>query len=448
MRIINKHNHTKYEDVSKIEASMYVRESLKEEYGLTVTKENNKKNAQSNVKKLEDRKIHDIMSRNRSQVPASRGDNKIKFIVLHYLGVPNAQNNDLYGGGYGGHYNIYFDGTIYKAANPKIAVVWHCGGKLQGDDPGSHKFYQICTNYNSIGIECSVKYTDTSVKDADGDSNKWYFTEETQESLVYLVSKLMDEYGITFDHVIRHWDVTDKTCPNPYVKNNGLLTSWTWDEFKANLAQYRKDGTITIPDRSKNPVTSSHSSSYTLLKKGSSGSAVKELQTMLIACGYPCGSAGADGSFGGATYAALKAFQRTHDLDDDGIYGAKSKAALTAAYKVTQESEEKKSSKKKKTTTKKFMIGDLDYSPVFDPEYYRKHNPDLQRAFGDDVDKLWRHMRVFGLKEGRQASANFNPRNYRERYPDLKKAFGYNWPAYYEHWLRLGSQPPENRIGK
>lgn len=172
---------------------------------------------------------------------------------------------------------------------------------------------------------------------------------------------------------------------------------------------------------------------------------------MLIACGYPCGSAGADGSFGGATYAALKAFQRTHDLDDDGIYGAKSKAALTAAYKATQETtdkDEEKKSTKKKTATKKFMIGDLDYSPVFDPEYYRKHNPDLQRAFGDDVDKLWRHLRVFGLKEGRQASANFNPRNYRERYPDLKKAFGYNWPAYYEHWLRLGSQPPENRIGK
>jgi len=104
--------------------------------------------------------------------------------------------------------------------------VWHCGGGLQGS--GGHSFYQICTNYNSIGIECGVCYTE-NVKDASGDSNKWYFTEETQESLVYLVSKLMDEYNIPINHVIRHYDVTGKICPNPYVKNNGLKESWTWN---------------------------------------------------------------------------------------------------------------------------------------------------------------------------------------------------------------------------
>ena len=58
----------------------------------------------------------------------------------------------------------------------------------------------------------------------------------------------MDEYGISIDHVIRHYDVTGKICPNPYVKNNNLRTSWTWNQFKANLAQYRKDGTITVPN--------------------------------------------------------------------------------------------------------------------------------------------------------------------------------------------------------
>jgi N-acetylmuramoyl-L-alanine amidase CwlA len=39
----------------------------------------------------------------------------------------------------------------------------------------------------------------------------------------------MDEYGIGIDHVIRHYDVTGKICPNPYVKNNNYKTSWTWD---------------------------------------------------------------------------------------------------------------------------------------------------------------------------------------------------------------------------
>ena len=194
----------------------------------------------SNFRVIADRKINDITKENLSQIPAKRGSNKIEFIVCHYLGVPNADNPYLYGGGYGGHYNIKRDGSIYKAADPKTAVVWHCGGGLQGSE--GHSFYKICGNYNSIGIECGVCYTDTSVKDASGDSGQWYFTTETQEGLVWLVSKLMDEYGISIRHVIRHFDVTGKICPNPYVKNNKLRTSWTWDEFKALLAQYRKTG--------------------------------------------------------------------------------------------------------------------------------------------------------------------------------------------------------------
>ena len=186
-------------------------------------------------------------------MPRSRGSNQIEFIVVHYLGVPNADNPNLYGGGYGGHYNIKRDGSVYKAADPKTAVVWHCGGGLQGS--GGHTFHGICTNFNSIGIECGVCYTDTSVKDASGDSNQWNFTTETQESLVWLVSKLMDEYGISLDHVIRHYDVTGKICPNPYVKNNKLRTSWTWEEFKSRLAEYRKSCSYAAEGSAAAPVT-------------------------------------------------------------------------------------------------------------------------------------------------------------------------------------------------
>ena len=138
--------------------------------------------------KYADRQIIDITKENLSEVPARRGSNKIQFIVIHYLGVPNADNPYLYGGGYGGHYNIKRDGSVYKAADPKTAVVWHCGGGLQGS--GGHTFHGICTNYNSIGIECGVCYTE-NVKEASGDSGKWYFTTETQESLVRLVAKLI-----------------------------------------------------------------------------------------------------------------------------------------------------------------------------------------------------------------------------------------------------------------
>lgn len=329
MKIVNKHGLTKYDDLSKTEQTIYA-----PGYKGTVAEE--KKTAKTI--KLVDRKINDITARNKSHVPASRGSNKVQFIVIHYLGVPNADNPDLYSSGntdgYGGHYNITRAGTIYKAADPKTAVVWHCGGGLQGS--GGHEFFGKCSNYNSIGIENGVCYTE-NVKDGDGDSNKWYFTEETQESLVYLVSKLMDEYGISIDHVIRHYDVTGKICPNPYVKNNHLRTSWTWTEFKNNVLQFRKDGTITIPDgstASEMPAQETTTRSY--LQKGDTGSEVKTMQTMLIACGYSCGSAGADGDFGANTLAAVKAFQNAYGLTVDGLYGAKTKAQLESAYKSRQ----------------------------------------------------------------------------------------------------------------
>lgn len=56
------------------------------------------------------------------------------------------------------------------------------------------------------------------------------------------------------------------------------------------------------------------------------------MQTMLIKCGYSCGTAGADGSFGAKTLKALKKFQKANGLIEDGIYGPKSKAKLTELY--------------------------------------------------------------------------------------------------------------------
>ena len=65
----------------------------------------------------------------------------------------------------------------------------------------------------------------------------------------------------------------------------------------------------------------------TLLRKGSRGSGVSELQKLLEAAGYSPGKI--DGIFGPKTEAALKAYQQANDLDVDGVYGPKSYASLT-----------------------------------------------------------------------------------------------------------------------
>jgi peptidoglycan hydrolase-like protein with peptidoglycan-binding domain len=56
-----------------------------------------------------------------------------------------------------------------------------------------------------------------------------------------------------------------------------------------------------------------------LLKKGSTGKAVEQLQQALKDFGYYAGAV--DGRFGGETQAAVKSFQGDHGLTVDGIVG-------------------------------------------------------------------------------------------------------------------------------
>ena len=52
----------------------------------------------------------------------------------------------------------------------------------------------------------------------------WYFEGATVQSAIELTRYLMKKYNIPADHVIRHYDVTGKICPNPYVYNTGTYT--------------------------------------------------------------------------------------------------------------------------------------------------------------------------------------------------------------------------------
>lgn len=245
IKIIRKHNLTKYDDLSGVEPTIYT-----PGYKSDSKKEEPMRN--TNVKKLAAPRFIDNRAASKSQVPVWRNKSDKKYIVVHYLGVCG-QNSELWDNGYGATFTIFWNGDVYYTAD-YTAVTWQCGGEIQGESrDGSgiapHRFYRQCTNYNSVSIETCVKRTDGKYEGDDND-DKWYFTEESQESLVWAVSKMMDDLNIPIDRVIRHFDVTGKICPNPYVINNKLHGNWTWEEFKANLAQYRKDGTITIPDRS------------------------------------------------------------------------------------------------------------------------------------------------------------------------------------------------------
>lgn len=85
-----------------------------------------------------------------------------------------------------------------------------------------------------------------------------------------------------------------------------------------------------------------------------------------------------------------------------------------------------------------YILNGLDYSPVFNPEFYANKYADLRAAFGTNADALWLHFQNFGMNEFRQASAEFNPVIYKNRYPDLVAAYGNNNPMYYYHYVAFG----------
>ena len=68
-----------------------------------------------------------------------------------------------------------------------------------------------------------------------------------------------------------------------------------------------------------------------ILRNGSEGADVKEMQTGLIRLGYDLGKWGADGDFGDATEMAVKTFQRDNSLEVDGEFGPLSLAAFIKA---------------------------------------------------------------------------------------------------------------------
>ena len=65
-----------------------------------------------------------------------------------------------------------------------------------------------------------------------------------------------------------------------------------------------------------------------VLKRGAKGSDVRALQTLLNGYGYSCGNSGIDGSFGPATEAAVKKYQKAKGLTVDGSVGPKTWAKL------------------------------------------------------------------------------------------------------------------------
>ncbi len=84
--------------------------------------------------------------------------------------------------------------------------------------------------------------------------------------------------------------------------------------------------------------------------------------------------------------------------------------------------------------------GLVNYSAVYDFNYYITHNDDVRRAYGQDDKKVLQHFIRYGMSEGRQGNADFNVFGYKNRYSDLRAAFGNDLKQYYLHYINHGKK--------
>lgn len=149
----------------------------------------------------------------------------IQWIVVHY--TANDGDTDAGNASYfartpnlsaSAHYFVD-EGSVTQSVRDSDTA-WHCGAST---------YYNGCRNANSIGVEmCSDKI-----------NGKYVITEQTVARTVELVRMLMEKYDIPVSRVCRHYDVTHKECPEPWVRNPQL-----WEDFKKRLTQKEDDEVV------------------------------------------------------------------------------------------------------------------------------------------------------------------------------------------------------------
>lgn len=89
----------------------------------------------------------------------------------------------------------------------------------------------------------------------------------------------------------------------------------------------------------------------------------------------------------------------------------------------------------------------IDYSAVYDYNYYLKKYSDLAKIYTNDDIGLLAHFVNCGMSEGRQAKDSFDVSSYRNQYQDLRIAFGNNLKSYYMHYISNGKAEGRKATG-
>ena len=250
----------------------------------------------------------------------------VKKIVIHWTANPgaSADAHQRYFNGSAITGKRYASAHLFVDAKEAICIVplneiaYHANDVYERKGGSAYRgVSEIAPNANkvSIGVEMCVE--------KDGK-----IAPETIARSIEVIAELCKMYGLSEKDIVRHYDVTHKPCPQPFIDNADQFA-----DFKAKV------GAILCPPKpaeEAKPVVEKPTptpkpavkpapkpiSKMDTIKLNSRGSAVKTAQAKL--------KVKADGIFGPNTQAAVKKFQKANGLTADGIVGPKTWAKLLA----------------------------------------------------------------------------------------------------------------------
>lgn len=141
---------------------------------------------------------------------------RIKYIVIHYTandGDTSYANTNYFKSYRDASAHYFVDETSVWQSIEDKNIAWHCGA--------NYYYHSECRNENSLGVElCS--YINSS--------GNYAFKTGTVDNAGELVKELMAKYNVPIANIVRHYDVTHKVCPEPYVRDTAA-----WNSFKNRL---------------------------------------------------------------------------------------------------------------------------------------------------------------------------------------------------------------------
>lgn len=252
----------------------------------------------------------------------------VEYIVMHYTGnikdTAKANANYFKGANRGASAHFFVDDkTIYQSIELRDKA-WHCGTSR-----GYSYHHDDCRNTNSFGIEMCT-------------SGKYTISEKTKVNAAYLCAYLCKMIGVKASdvdtYVLRHYDVTHKSCPKQMVQDKD-----EWVAFKKMVKNILNTGTHKEPAKPKVKANKQVKAWQKAAKKdgyktdtdGIWDSGCEKLakeaicqnrspkfdDKNLVKIIQKAVGVEPDGKFGDSTEKAVKKYQKSKKLDADGIVG-------------------------------------------------------------------------------------------------------------------------------